>query len=31
MIYWFTDYPNDPQRFPYTTAQMSADQKELSG
>ncbi len=29
MIYWFTDYPNDPQRFPYTAAQMEADQKEI--
>ena len=29
MIYWFTDYPNDPQRFPYTAAQMSADQEEI--
>jgi CRISPR/Cas system-associated exonuclease Cas4 (RecB family) len=25
MIYWFADYPNDPARFPYTSAQYRRD------
>jgi hypothetical protein len=25
MIYWFADFPNDPARFPYTSAQYRRD------
>lgn len=31
MIYWFTDYPDQPARFNYSAAQFAADEAYLSG
>jgi len=30
MVYWFAEYPDDPQRFAYDTAQYEADEAYLS-
>ena len=30
MVYWFTDYPDDPVRFTYDTAQYKADEVYLT-
>jgi hypothetical protein len=29
MVYWYADYPTEPARFPYTTAQFKRDQDAL--
>jgi len=31
MIYWFTDYPDDPARFPYSASQFQRDWDALTG
>ncbi len=31
MIYWFADYPAQPEVFPYSTEQFQADERYLSG
>jgi CRISPR/Cas system-associated exonuclease Cas4 (RecB family) len=31
MVYWFTDFPSAPIRFPYSDEQFTADEADLSG
>lgn len=31
MIYWFANFPNSPERFPYSAAEQAADRERLSG
>ncbi len=31
LIYWFTEFPTEPQRIPYSASQYEADRRDLAG